>query len=1188
MTRCGWTIWIALVLLVGGTDVRAQQAVPPPDWGTYRDTIDAFQPPPYSIRPFVLRGSERIILNGARLDTAAFRMDYRRGRVWIERDRLRTDDELVVIYRTYPFQFAPVYQRRRLDTPSAPGATTPRTVLDEEAARAQQQPGRVPGFQLERSGSVSRGVIAGSNRDVNIESGLRMQLAGDIAENVRIQAVLTDANTPIQPEGTTQRLDNFDRVFMQIDAPPGTAQLGDIQVDYQNSTFAPFSRKLQGASVSTAALGEDVPGLTSGQVRAVGATTRGRFRSQDITPIDGVQGPYRLEGAEGERFVVVIAGSERVYLDGERLMRGQTNDYVIDYALAEITFTANRLVTDDQRITVEFEYTTTGFNRTLVGADADVGFGGRVDEAPRFQVGATFLREADDRTFTRAFDLSPQDSLLLQSAGDAGVARSGAEVVTFEPEAPYVHYRREVRRSPAGDRDTVFVALDAAPADTTTVYRVQFSRVGSERGSYERVGRSVNGIVYAYRGPGGGSYAPVQRLPQPIQRQVMNLRGRVQVLPNIEVAGEWASSFNDQNRFSSLDQADDRGQAYEAALRLRELPLEGEAWSLGSLSGGVRRRATSQHFASFNRTRPVEFGRRWNLAVRGFDAMTAERGDETIDEAEMQWAFTSQSQLAASAGRLALGDGFSARRYQLGLEWEDGAGQPTVRYDVERITSTDEVEQTNGTWLRQQGTIRQSIGAWTPRVAIEQEARRQQVMGTDSLAQTSLAFVDVRPGIEVQAGAVTAGAEVAYRSEQEAAEGTFRDAERTWTVQSNVMYRPNSTFNTEGRLGFRARQVSDDFRASDERANQESLLLRWRGTARPFGRALDIDGFYDALTERTPTQQEIYVRTGPELGQYVWTDSNDDGIVQLDEFVPETTPNEGTYVQRFVPSDTLTPVVNLQARLRVQAEPARLWRGATARWKRALSVVSTRTTLEVQEKSRSDDLAPIYLLNQSAFRRVGATLDGQVRVRQDVYLFRRTADYGLDLTFDQLRALSERTAGLQTRYRRAWSAEAQYRFSPTWSAQLTGAHRVDRSDSRAFASRSYAIQGIELRPEVTIQLAGVGRLIGAVSYGRKDDRASNRSARLIKVPVEVQWTRAERFQLTGRIERSDIRLEGTAAGLARFELTDGRGPGTSYLWRLSGQYRFSNQLRATFSYDGRAPAGAPTINNVRLQMSASF
>jgi hypothetical protein len=473
-------------------------------------------------------------------------------------------------------------------------------------------------------------------------------------------------------------------------------------------------------------------------------------------------------------------------------------------------------------------------------------------------------------------------------------------------------------------------------------------------------------------------------------------------------------------------------------------------------------------------------------------------------------------------------------------------------------------------------------------MAIEQEARRQRVMGTDSLAQTSLAFIDVRPGIDVQAGGLTASAEVAYRSEQEAVAGELRNAERAWTVQSDFTYRPNENFNTKGRIGFRTRRVTDYFRVSDDRSNQESLLLRWHGTARPFGRALDIEGFYDALTERTPTQQEIYVRTGPELGQFVWTDSNDDGIIQLDEFVPETTPNEGTYVQRFVPSDSLSPVVNLQARLRVQADPARLWRGATAPWKRALSVVSTRTTLEVQEKSRANNRAPIYLLDQSAFRRAGRTLDGQVRVRHDVYLFRRTADYGFDLAFDQLRGLNERAAGRQARYRRTWSANAQYRFGPTWSAQLTGAHRVDRSDSRAFASRSYAIEGIELRPEVTVQLGGIGRLVSAVTYGQKDDRAGNRSARLLRVPVELQWTRADRFQLTGRIERSDIRLDGEATGLAQFELTDGRGPGTSYLWRLSGQYRFSNQLRATFSYDGRAPAGAPTINNVRLQMNASF
>jgi hypothetical protein len=1186
-----WIVWMALVLLGSAQGLYAQTVPAEPAWGTFRDTIDAFTPPPYRIQSFVLSDSETVYLNGRRLDRGDYRIDYRHGRIWIERDRLQTDDELVVVYRTYPFRFAPVYRRRSVDSTQSEqdGSTPRRAVVEDATASPDSRPSNaLPGFQLERSGSISRGVIAGNNRDVNIESGLRMQLAGAVAENINIQAVLTDSNTPIQPDGTTQRLDNFDRVYMQVDAPPGTAQLGDIEVEYDGSTFTPFVRKLQGASVSTADVGTGVPGLTSGRVRAVGATTRGQYRSQDIEPIDGVQGPYRLEGAEGERFIVVIAGSERVYLDGERLTRGQTNDYVIDYALAEITFTANRLITDDRRITVEFEYTTTGFNRTLVGADAEVGLGGRVGEASRVQVGATFLREADDRTFSNALDLSPQDSLLLQSAGDAGVARSGAEVVRFDPEAPYVQYRREVRPNPDGMADTVFVALDAAPADTATVYRVRFSRVGTGAGRYERAGRSVNGIVYAYRGAGEGDYEPIQRLPQPIRRQVMDVRGRVRVLPNVEVAGEWAGSFNDQNRFSALDQEDDRGQAYEAALRVTSVPLEGDSWSLGTVSATARRRTTGRYFSSFNRTRPVEFGRRWNLAVRGFDPTTINRGNETINEAQVEWAFTPQSRVELSGGRLELGSSFTAWRQQADLEWAEGTGWPTVEYAIEHIASTDATERVEGTWLRQRGVVRQPFGVWTPRVTVEQEMRRQRVVGTDSLARGSLAFVDVRPGIDVEAGALTAGTEVVYRTEREGIAGALRDASQAWTVQSNLKYSPNSTFKTEGRIGVRSRRVAEHLRINRQQGNQESVLLRWTGTARPFGRALEIDGLYDALTERMPTQQEIYVRTGPELGQYVWTDSNDDGIIQVDEFVPETTPNEGTYVQRFVPSDSLTPVVNLQARLRIHADPARRWRGATAWWKQALTTLSTRTTLELQEKSRSNDLAAIYVLDQSAFRQKGVTLDGQVRVRQDVYFFRRRSAYGLDVSFDQVRGLSERAAGLQTRYRRVWQAEAQYRFNAVWSAQLMAAHRVDRSASQAFASRSYAIDGFEVQPEVTMQLGSMGRLVSGWSYGQKNDAVGPRSVRLFRVPIELQWTRAERFELTGRVECADIRLDGDAAGLARFELTDGRGPGTSYLWHLSGQYRFSNQLRATFSYDGRAPAGAPTINSVRLQMSASF
>ena len=1188
---------VLLMLARGGTAALAQDPDEPlgRNLGAYRDTIDTFQPPPFDLRAFVVPGSERIVLDGTRLDTTAYRLDPRYGRLWIHRPRLDPDAELVAVYRTYPFAFKDVYRRRAADSSQVgPAGAGDVVVIEDEPDAAAEGGGPVDpfeGLQLQRSGSISRGIIGGSNRDVNIESGLRLQLDGEIAEGVSVRAALTDQNTPIQPEGTTQRLRDFDRVFVTIDAPQGTARLGDVQVDFARSAFGRFSRKLQGAALSTADLGAATPGLSSGHVTAVGAVTRGIYRTQDLAPTDGVQGPYRLEGEDGERFIVVIAGSETVYLDGQALTRGETNDYVIDYAQAEIAFTSNQLITEDQRITVEFEYTTTGFNRTLLGTEATAGLWGRGEgQNPRLTVGATVLREADSRDFSTAFDLSPADSTLLAAAGDEAAVRSGAERVTFDPEAPFVQYRRATRMGPDGAVDTVFTALEAAPPDSVAVFRVRFSRVGEGQGSYERVGRSVNGIVYAFRGPGNGDYAPVRRLPQPIQQQLFDLNGQLEPVEGVQLFGEWARSLNDQNRLSDLDAANDQGTAYRAGLRLQPTPLQWRATGLGAVSGTVSREQRSDHFTTFNRTRPVEFGRRWNLAARGFDP-AAQRGQrETVDEAEVQWALTPQSAIGGAWGRLNLGEAFTGERRAVNIRTHE-AGGPGLDYRLEYITSEDTQNRLDGAWLRQRGALRKSWlgGRLTPRLEIEQERRRQRVMDTDSLARASFSFVEYRPGLQYQAGALNAGSSVEYRTERDWMAGTLRKAATAWTVQSRLTYNPSGPFRSQARLGYQRRAFTDDFRVNQQREDTESVILQLQSSAQPFGRMLEIEGLYDALTERTPTLQEIYVRTGPELGQFVWTDSNGDGLVQIDEFVPETTPNEGAYVQRFVPSDSLTPVISVQARLRMGLRPARQWRSAEAAWKRWLAKASTQTTLEVREKSRSRDLAAIYGLDLSQFRDATNTLDGQLRIGQDLNLFRRSLQYGLDVSFRQVRGLSERAAGQQTRFLNQWEVEGRYRPAPDWGLKLQGRLGTDRLDSEAFAdARQYDISTVELEPEVSYRGLRSLQITGRGMFARKRDKSGERTAQVIKLPLEVQYRQAGRFQISGRGEVARVNLDGDAVGLAAFELTDGRGPGTSFLWQVSGQYRINDLLRADVSYDGRAPANAPIINTLRMQLSAQF
>ena len=1160
------------------------------DVGLHRDTVDLFRTQPYQLRrAFIVPGTERIRVGPVHLDTSEYRLNPRHGRLWVNRqDLIATYDSLFARYRTFRFPFKSVY-RRRTPVDTAAADTGAVAVVEEET---EDQPGFTPfeGVDIERSGSISRGFVGGSNRDVTVESGLRMQLEGEVAEDVHVRALLTDENTPIQPGGSTQRLREFDRVFLGIEAPQGRVRLGDVDVDLSTGSFGQFDQKVQGVALSSDGLGPSA-GLATGDATVMGAVSRGRYRTQDIDPRDGVQGPYRLRGANGEDLIIIIAGSERVYLDGERLKRGRTNDYVIDYSRGEITFTSNRLITEDRRITVEFQYSTTPFTRTLLGGQARAGAWRGSDGEPRVSVSASVLRKADGRDFQTAFDLSQQDSVRLAQAGDGQAVRSGAERVEYDPEAPYVHYRREVVTTPGGMQDTAFVPLEEAPQAGTSVFRVRFTRVGRGEGRYERAGRKLNGIVYEYRGPGRGTYEPVQPLQAPIEQQLVDLTGSVEPVEGIEVFGEWAQSVNDQNRFSSLDAANDRDQAYVAGVRLPEATVDLGGLPSSTISGEVQRRVRGRHFETFNQTRSVEYGRRWNLSRRGsgLPQTLREMGTETIDRGEFTFEVGEGAAVEASGGQLSIGSAFEAWRHRERLS-VGATGWPRLTLQSSYVSSTNRLGKVDGSWLRQKGVFRQPLlgEALTPALTVERERRRQRALGTDSLTREAFSFVEVRPGLSYRRGPVEASGSVEYRTEEGGAEGRFRDASQSWTVESEVAYEPPSPYSATVRGAYRERRVTDFFRINRRKRDTESLLLSLEGQTRPLDRAVDLKLFYDAVTERTPVLQETYLQTGPTLGQFVWRDANGDGVQQIDEFVPETTPNEGSYVRRFVPSDSLEPVIDLQARTRLSLRPARFWDTPDAWWKQGLSAVTTRTTVEVQEKSREDDVAQIYRLNLVRFRQPGVTLDGSIRLEQEVELFRRQRAFGVEGGWQQTRRFTERAAGVERSFRNGWTVEGRGRPARGWQVRLRGRHEVDRTRSDAFESRRYDIRTLEARPSVSYRPLRTLRITLSGAYAQKRDRLQGRRAQVLKVPLAVEWSRAGRLRLTGNVEVARVDLTGDAVGLAQFQLTDGRGPGTSMLWGLQGRYVITNNLRASISYDGRAPSNADLIHTVRAKLSATF
>ena len=185
-----------------------------------------------------------------------------------------------------------------------------------------------------------------------------MQLNGIILENIKVSGVLTDQNFPLQEEGNTQELKDFDKVFLKVQHPYIELDAGDIDYIHSDVNYT-INRKLEGL--------KNVFQFKGWSGSSVYASSKGEFHFIEFKGRDGDQGPYQLVGKDGSRDIAILSGTEKVWLNGKRLERGQNYDYTIDYSSSEIYFTPKRLIDFDTDIFVEYQYSDFNYQKGFRG-----------------------------------------------------------------------------------------------------------------------------------------------------------------------------------------------------------------------------------------------------------------------------------------------------------------------------------------------------------------------------------------------------------------------------------------------------------------------------------------------------------------------------------------------------------------------------------------------------------------------------------------------------------------------------------------------------------------------------------------------------------------------------------------------------------------------------------------------------
>lgn len=1104
------------------------------DLGTWAESADTLKSPSLGARvtlrfAFLEAGSARVEVNGVEIAHGAYQVNYHLGTIRFI-DDLPSGATVVVKYRRRPFLLSPVYSLRPAEVGPAGAADAPPV---RDVVVRPPEPSMSPNLVFGGTKSVS--FSTGTNRGSTLDQSLEATVEGKLTPTISVRALLSDNNLPVQPEGNTEDLEYFDRVFVEIEGARARAALGDISLDNRTSTFSPLVRQLRGFSGAA--------WTTRGRVTAAGAETKGEFRSIQFNGTTGLQGPYALLSQARTTGDVIIAGTERVLIDGVRVERGPNRDYLIDYDSGTILFTPRRLITTDTEIAVDFEVTAIEYGRsTLLGAAEEVQVGRGVT------LNFLYGREADDKNDPKSVALSREDIDILSGAGDdANAAIAGGVTPTDPGKGNYVRVPADTL---AGTPE--FFRFDELVGD----YLVSFSEVDANTGSYIRAGISAQGTAYfEFVGANAGSYVVGESLPLPTSLDVATARiARRQ--GTLTFDGEWNVSQHDQNLFSSLDDGNNDGNAGQLRVGVAR---KGE-WNIG-VSGLAS--LLDESFASFDRTRPAYYYRDWNL--EDVDLI----GQETTQEVTLSAARNTLGSTRVTSSRLHRDD------YQ---GWKQEGVLASGRLDDRGLAVrafASDMDGEGNVRTRRHLTAEGACGVWkiVPGVTYGNE---NYLSAFTTQPDSGRAYELLGAHLTSRGDAALLWRLDAERRDTETIDATtdaFVDSRRDDTMSGSFAYRSAGATRTELQVIHRN---EDDLLNGSESTTD---LARLKAGSAWDAIGLRVDADYEVSQADVATLQRSVVFVGEGKGDYN----------ALGEAVGK---GKGSFTLVFLPTPDTTPVHTVGFNLRVGWKPSQRPHASLGVGGWLLRNVSLDQTLGVSEQSTYEPAWEVYLMLPSALQRNDATVFGATTFRQDWSLLDGYRNVSLTLRYLREDREDNRFQGVRES---SYSSERALRLSRSLSPQLTGivegGNRIANREGEgipAGTGSTYDVDewfavlgaGIVLRPGANLDVD--------VRAARLVDDESGAEQRSLKVTPRLVWRLADRVNVFGTYELAEV-TDVTAATVKPIVYAR---EGTAQRWSITPNIRISKVIGIFATYSGRNErvftGGRVVEHEFRLETRAYF
>jgi hypothetical protein len=1094
-----------------------------------------------------------------KIDSSLFLINFGSAQFYPSDELRDRYNSIVVEYRVFPLLFETSYAKREyekfLSPDSLMGREPPRYRLGEQQENLFDD-------QIRTNGSIMRGIRFGNNQNLSVNSSMNLTFEGELGKQLMIEGAISDQSIPLQPEGTTRRLDEFDRIFIRVHRKDFSIQAGDIELRAGGQgQFLSFNRNVQGLAYS----GLVSTGVDTLSIVSAFAVPKGKFARNQIQGIEGNQGPYRLKGTNGEPYIIILSGSERIYIDGTLLTRGDDQHYTIDYNAAEVTFTHRAPINANSRIVVEFEYSERSYARFNTFAHVQ-------NKGKKWGWNLSVFSEQDSRN--QPFDQELNDS---QKKHLASIGDNLNEA--FFPQEDKVDYTPDVILYEKLDsivNGNTYSIYRYSTNPSLTQYRVFFTFVGQGNGNYTPDFGTANGRIYRWvtpqNGTPQGSYEPIRRLVTPQKKQMVQAGLSRKWHNNSYLIASYALSNTDLNTFSPLDSDDNIGQGLQLAIAHNFNPTPNEL----NVSLGANYLKTDNGFKSIDRFRPVEFERNWSITA------PLDGPNEKMVGVWVEMAKPNKIHSKINGENLSVGNWFKGNRGSFS-GWARGKIIST-NWDALLVTSSDTARSTQ--FKRAKVELKNTRGFLTLGVLGEMENSRAFLLQSDSLLPQSFSWYQLKTSINTPDTLATQATIWYilrddyrpyqsrinhYASSQELALRTQLNHSESGSITSSIGYRlysPNSNL----------------FPNADK--EMRTVLAQMDYTNRLFKGFWIVAGHYQLGSGLEPDMEYYFVEVPAGQGVYTWVDYNGNGVMELAEFEIANYPDEARFIRINIPGSKMISIRNNALSLRSNINLAAILKDKKGLLNQ-ISKISNNTSFKAQQKNRFDEF---WQSANPIIENVSDTLIVSMNrnFRNSLAYNRSSRRFGFEYIFMGSASKSILANGFEQREINSHRGLLWFGMGSSLSFISEAEEYKNTANSQYFITRNYSINGSNLQQTAKYLTSKNHSFQAVYKWSKSTNTIGNEELLSHSFSLQTDFAFAGKGSIMGKSSYVTNDFTGTQQTAVAYEMMKGLQAGKNVIWEVSIRRRLSKLFELELGYNGRYLSDGSVVHSGSMQARAIF